>query len=154
MINQLMRTMAMKEEENCIDIEQLKPSDRNDSLRYDHLNLKMIDSVENDDLDESVDIENSKANSKKSNWKRVKQNMNLILTNKDIPTSIDPENLSLRELEDIIEKQRIAKELMKSSWSFWLGRLADIVCVGSTFIIICIQILVLIFYIFKDHRRE
>ena len=146
--------MAMKEEENCIDIEQLKPSDRNNSLRYDHLNLKMIDSVENDDLDESLDIENSKANSKKSNWKRVKQNMNLILTNKDIPTSIDPENLSLRELEDIIEKQRIAKELMKSSWSFWLGRLADIVCVGSTFIIICIQILVLIFYIFKDHRRE
>ena len=53
----------MKEEENCIDIEQLKPSDRNNSLRYDHLNLKMIDSVENDDLDESLDIENSKANS-------------------------------------------------------------------------------------------
>ena len=154
MINQLMRTMAMKEEENCIDIEQLKPSDRNDSLRYDHLNLKMIDSVENDDLDESLDNENPKSNSKNGYWKRVKQNMNLISRNKDIPTTIDPENLSLRELEGIIEKQRIAKELMKSSWSFWLGRLADIVCIGSTFIIICIQILVLIFYIFKDHRRE
>ena len=154
MFNQLMRTMAMKEEENCIDIEKLKPSDRNDSLRYDHLNLKMIDSVENDDLGESLDNSNSRPNLKKGYWKRVTQNMNLILTNKDIPTTIDPENLSLRELEDIIEKQRIAKELMKSSWSFWLGRLADIVCVGSTFIIICIQILVLIFYIFKDHRRD
>ena len=154
MLNQLMTTMAMKEQENCIDIEQLKPSDRNDSLRYDHLNLKMIDSVENDDLEESLDNSNSRPNLKKGYWKRVKRNINLISMNKDIPTTIDPENLSLRELEDIIEKQRIAKELMKSSWSFWLGRLADIVCVGSTFIIICIQILVLIFYIFKDHRRD
>ena len=74
MFNQLMRTMAMKEEENCIDIEQLKPSDRNDSLRYDHLNLKMIDSVENDDLDENLDNENSRTNSKNGYWKSVKQN--------------------------------------------------------------------------------
>ena len=149
-----MRTMAMKEEENCIDIEQLKPSERNGSLRYDHLNLKMIDSVKNNDLDESLDNENSGVNSKRGYWKRVKEDIDLILTNKDIPTTIDPEDVSLRELEDIIEKQRIAKELMKSSRSFWLSRLADVVCVGSTFIIICIQIFVLIFYIFKDHQRE
>ena len=56
--------------------------------------------------------------------------------------------------QEIIETECRAKELVngKEPWSLWLSRVADWVCLGSTVIIICMLLSVLIFYLFKDRE--
>ena len=130
---------------------------RIDSIRYDHMNLEMIDSVsspksfEKDDTRETQTNEISKTVPKNSHWKYIKKNIPLVLTQKDIQIATDPDNLTLRELDVVIEQERRFKEFIKRKepWSIWLSKVADWVCVGSTFAIILIHLFVLIFYLFQ-----
>ena len=134
---------------------------RIDSITYGHLNLEMIDSlsssqsVEKDDASETQKDENSRAIPKQSHWAYIKQNIPLVLTHKDIQQAKDPDNLTLSELDVDIEQERMFKEFIKRKepWSIRLSRIADWVCVGSTFIIISIHLFVLIFYLFKDREK-
>ena len=133
---------------------------RIDSMRHDHLNLEMIDSVsslqsvEKDDTSENPKNKTSRTFPKQSHWAYIKQNIPIVLTQKDIQTTTDPDNLTLSELDVVIEQERRFKKFikLKEPWSIWLSRVADWVCVGSTFIIIFIHLFFLIFYLFKDRE--
>ena len=85
----------------------------------------------------------------------MREEIPLVLSHRDIQAATDPDNLNLSELEIIIEKECRARKLMNSKepWSLWLSRVADWVCLGSTVIILCILLSVLIFYLFKDRER-
>ena len=133
---------------------------RIDSIRYDHLNLEMIDSVASSqsvEKDDTIETQNNKTLRtipKQSHWTHIKQNIPLVLTQKDIQTTKGPDNLTLSELDIDIEQERRFKEFIKRKepWSIRLSRVADWVCVGSTFIIILIHLFVLISYLFKDRE--
>ena len=137
----------MEEEETSIEYIQ--------DMRYENLNLEMIDGAKNDIKYENDNSINSTANDKKSHWNKVREEIPLVLSHRDIQAATDPDNLNLSELEIIIEKECRARKLMNSKepWSLWLSRVADWVCLGSTVIIICILLSVLIFYLFKDRER-
>ena len=137
----------MEEEETSIEYIQ--------DMRYENLNLEMIDGAQNDIKYENDNSINSTANDKKSYWNKVREEIPLVLSHRDIQAATDPDNLNLSELEIIIEKECRARKLMNSKepWSLWLSRVADWVCLGSTVIIICILLSVLIFYLFKDRER-
>ena len=137
----------MEEEETSIEYIQ--------DMRYENLNLEMIDGTQNDIKYENDNSINSTANDKKSYSNKVREEIPLVLSHRDIQAATDPDNLNLSELEIIIEKECRARKLMNSKepWSLWLSRVADWVCLGSTVIIICILLSVLIFYLFKDRER-
>ena len=133
---------------------------RIDSIRHDHLNLEMIDSVsssqslEKDDTRGTQTNEISKTVPKKSHWKYIKKNVPLVLTQKDIQIATDPDHVTLSVLGVTIEQERWAKEIIKrkEAWSIRLSRVADWVCIGLTFIIILIHLFVFIFYLYKDRE--
>ena len=137
----------MEEEETSIEYIQ--------DMRYENLNLEMIDGAKNDIKYENDNNINSTENDKKSYWNKVREEIPLVLSHRDIQAATDPDNLNLSDLEIIIEKECRARKLMNSKepWSLWLSRVADWVCLGSTVIIICILLSVLIFYLFKDRER-
>ena len=142
-----------------ISIQENHPA-RIDSIRYDHLNIEMIDTVsssqpfEKDDTSQTQKDEKSRTIPKQSHWKCIKQNIPLVLTQKDIQTTTDHDNLTLSELDVVIEQERRFKEFIKRKepWSIWLSKVADWFCVGSTFVIILIHLFVLVFYLFKDRE--
>ena len=137
----------MEEEETSIEYIQ--------DIKYENLNLEMIDGAQNDIQYENGNSINSTENDKKSYWSKVREEIPLVLSHRDIQAATDPDNLDLSDLEIIIEKECRARKLMNSKepWSLWLSRVADWVCLGSTVIIICILLSVLIFYLFKDRER-
>ena len=137
----------MEEEETSIEYIQ--------DMKYENLNLEMIDGAKDDIKYENTNSINSTANDKKSYWNKVREEIPLVLSHRDIQAATDPENLNLSELKIIIEKECRARKLMNSKepWSLWLSRVADWVCLGSTVIIICILLSVLVFYRFKDRER-
>ena len=124
-------------------------------MKYENLSLEMIDGAQNDIQYENGNSINSTENDKKSYWSKVREEIPLVLSHRDIQAATDPDNLNLSELEIIIEKECRARKLMNSKepWSLWLSRVADWVCLGSTVIILCILLSVLIFYLFKDRER-
>ena len=139
--------VIMEEEETSIEYIQ--------DIKYENLNLEMIDGAQNDIQYENGNSINSTENDKKSYWSKVREEIPLVLSHRDIQAATDPDNLDLSDLEIIIEKECRARKLMNSKepWSLWLSRVADWVCLGSTVIIICILLSVLIFYLFKDRER-
>ena len=138
----------MEEEETSIEYLHETKEDNNHSA--------MIDGVENNDSVVQFTSEHFSTNHKRkeSRWIKVKEKIPVILTHDDIREATDRGNLDLNILQEIIETECRAKELVngKEPWSLWLSRVADWVCLGSTVIIICMLLSVLIFYLFKDRE--
>ena len=145
----------MEEEETSIEYIQ-DNNEMVDEIIQDNHNFPMIDGIENIDSVAQTTNKDSAIHHtrKKARWIKLKENIPLVLSNEDIRVPTDCEHLNLNAVQEIIEKECKTKDLVngKEPWSLWLSRVADWICLGSTVIIICILLSVLIFYLYKDRE--